>query len=75
MEPYRNTDSDSGIAAYESGPGFIKLQFGDGSIYLYTNESTGAEHIEAMQRLAVVGNGLNTFLNKYVRDRYERREQ
>ena len=75
METYRNLGGDSGVVAYETGSDFIRVQFHDGSIYLYTYRSAGVYNIERMKGLAEYGEGLNTFINKYVRKRYERRER
>ncbi|WP_246194413.1 hypothetical protein [Pseudoxanthomonas jiangsuensis] len=33
----------------------------------------GAEHVLEMQRLADAGDGLNSYINRYVRDDYARR--
>lgn len=73
MIRYKN--GDSGVQAYECGGEFIRIQFADGTIYLYTYESADSSNIEAMKRLAQSGKGLNTFINKYVRGNYAKREQ
>lgn len=74
MERYGNLGGDSGIGAYECGPDFIRVQFGDGSVYLYTYASAGQSNIEHMKQLARAGNGLNSFINRSVRNAYERKE-
>lgn len=70
MEKYKNFGGDSGVSSYEIGQGSITVQFKDGAIYLYTNQSTGAENISEMQRLAIVGQGLNSFIRRVVRKDY-----
>ncbi|MFK2877176.1 hypothetical protein [Rhodanobacter hydrolyticus] len=70
MERYRNLGGDSNVAAYELGNGSITVQFNDGSVYLYTNQSAGPANITELQRLAQVGQGLNSFINRYVRKGY-----
>lgn len=75
MERYRNLGRDSGVAAYESGTDFIRVQFNDGSIYRYTCSSAGAGNIEHMKQLAKTGQGLNAFINAYVRKAYEQKER
>jgi len=75
VERYRNIDGDSGVAAYEIGPDYIRVQFSDGSVYLYTYTSAGSHNIEEMKRLAVAGDGLNAFINKNVKKSYERKER
>jgi hypothetical protein len=74
MEPYKNLGSDSGVAAYEIGDDYIRVQFTDGAIYLYTYASAGADNIEEMKSLARNGEGLNAFINTTVRKLYERKE-
>ena len=75
MESYRNLGGDSGVEAYEIGQDFIKVQFSDGSVYMYTYASAGAGNIEQMKQLAVNGQGLNSFINTTVRYRYARKER
>lgn len=65
MEPYRDINGDSGIAAYEIGSDYIKVQFKDGAVYLYTAASVGSAHIAEMQRLARSGDGLNAYINTH----------
>lgn len=75
MEDYRNLGGDSGVAAYEIGAEFIRVEFKDGSIYLYTYSSAGSHKIEHMKQLARGGEGLNAFINTDVRKAYERKER
>ncbi len=70
MESYRNLGGNSGVEAYEIGQDFIKVQFSDGSVYMYTNKSAGAPNIEQMKQLAINGQGLNSFISTTVRDNY-----
>ena len=70
MENYQNLGGDSNVIAYEISNNSIKVQFGDGSIYLYTYESAGANNIEQMKVLAVAGEGLNSFIMRNVRKAY-----
>lgn len=74
MEPYKNLNGDSGVAGFENGSDYIRVQFKDGSVYLYTYASAGSSNIEEMKRLAVAGRGLNSFINKNVRKRYAKKE-
>ena len=73
MEHYKNLGGDSGVVAYEIGPGSITVQFKDGSVYLYTDQSAGAASIAEMQRLAKAGQGLNSFINRVVKKGYARK--
>ena len=70
MKRYRNRGGDSGVVAYEIGPDFITVKFSDRSVYLYTYQSAGRANIERMKRLAIDGEGLNSFINRCVRKDY-----
>ncbi|MDR3622349.1 MAG: hypothetical protein P4L85_23565 [Paludisphaera borealis] len=67
MEPYANLGGRSGIEAYETGFDSITVQFGDGTVYVYTNASAGASNVGQMKLLARRGHGLNAFINKSVK--------
>lgn len=73
MERYRNLGGDSGVVQYELSPGAIVVQFSDGSMYEYTNQSAGSSSIATMHRLAVSGRGLNSFISTTVRKGYSRK--
>jgi len=75
MERYRDRDGDSGVYAYEIGADFIRVQFEDGGVYLYTYASAGSRNIEHMKNLARSGDGLNAFITRAVRKGYERKER
>lgn len=73
MKRYGNRYGNSGIAAYEAGAKFIRIQFTSGSIYLSTYESAGEDDIEDMKELAKEGEGLTRFINDF-QPGYARRE-
>ena len=75
MQSYANRGGDSGVVGYETGTDFIRVQFHDGAIYLYTHASAGSGNIDTMKDLAQRGEGLNSFINRYVRKAYARRER
>ncbi len=75
MQPYKNLGGRSGIASYESGPDFIRVQFSDGDVYTFTYASAGSDNVEHMKELASKGQGLNAFLNRTVRKGYDRKER
>jgi hypothetical protein len=75
MERYANLGGNSGVVGYEIGHDFIRVQFSDGSIYLYTYTSAGANNIEQMKKLAQSGQGLNAFIIKNARKAYARKER
>ncbi|WP_295941474.1 hypothetical protein [uncultured Xanthomonas sp.] len=70
MQQYKDINGDSGVAAYEIGPGSITVQFLKGGTYLYDYSKPGAAHVIEMQRLAQAGDGLNAYINKFVRKDY-----
>lgn len=73
MERYKNLGGDSGISGYDIGEGAITVHFNDGAAYLYTNASAGQSNISEMCRLAVAGQGLNSFISRVVRKLYARK--
>ena len=72
MRPYNNA-AKSGVRAFEAGNNFIILEFGDSKQYLYNGEKPGTHHVEKMIALAAKGSGLNTYINKHVRNNYAER--
>ena len=70
MERYKDIDGDSGVTGFEIGNDYIKVWFNN-DWYSYTYASAGSQNIEQMKKLAKAGDGLNAFINKYVRKRYE----
>ena len=65
MKPYRNLSGDAGVAAYELGPDWIRIQFIRGGTYRYTRDSVGSRKLKEMKRLAEEGRGLTTFINQH----------
>ena len=74
MKRYGNKHGNSGIAAYEVGPDFIRIRFTSGCVYLYTYESAYEEDIEEMKELAKEGVGLARFISE-VQPGYAKRER
>ena len=70
MRLYKDIHGDSNIESYETGADYIWVKFKAGYTYLYNYAHTGIEHIEQMKILAANGDGLNTFINKYVTKSY-----
>ena len=73
MTRYRNLAGDSGVRRYRIEPQAIAVEFVDGSHYLYTAASAGAEAIARMQALARAGRGLATYINRHAHDAYARK--
>jgi hypothetical protein len=73
MKRYRNLDGHSGVTAYECGDGFIRIRFVNGDVYEYTDEVTGREHVANMRQLARAGEGLATYVSRFVHEAYARK--
>ncbi len=70
LQPYGNSSGRSGVDSYAYGTKWVVVQFRDGSAYLYTEKSCGANRIAEMKQLADSGFGLNAFLTKVIRGGY-----
>lgn len=68
---YANRSGTSSIVAYETGKGYIAVEFENGSVYTYTEDSAGPEAISMMKALAKRGQGLNSFIQMYAKYLYE----
>lgn len=71
MENYLNRGGDSGVSQFEIGDTHIIVRFNTGNEYTYSYQSAGSNHIEQMKVLARTGRGLNSFINKYVKNKYD----
>lgn len=71
MEQYKNLGGGSGVSAYEIGAESITVQFSPDAVYLYTYRSAGSANIEKMKLLAAVGEGLHSYIKRYVNKGYE----
>lgn len=73
MKVYKDINNDSGVRGYEIGADSITVWFeGTSRAYTYNYASAGRDHIEAMKVLAASGDGLNAYINRYVRSSYVR---
>lgn len=73
MQNYLNTNGNSNIEAYEIGTSYISVKFfGTAKVYTYSYSSAGVKNVETMKDLARQGNGLNSFIMRNVRTKYER---
>ena len=70
MKKYKSKKRDSGVVAYDFEDESIIIQFKDKEKYLYDYNKPGKEHVEAMKRLAEAGDGLSTYINRYVRGNF-----
>lgn len=73
MERYRNSGGDSGVSAYEIGSDYIIVRFsGTARTYRYSHRKAGENHVENLKRLAQSGSGLNSYINKHVKNLYDK---
>ncbi|HMI08646.1 MAG TPA: hypothetical protein VK528_13940 [Flavobacterium sp.] len=63
MKAYKNTSGNSDVKAYQIYKDAIKVQFNDGSIYLYSYEKNGEPTVEIMKALATSQQGLGTYIS------------
>ena len=70
MTRYKNLSGNSSVYAFENGINSITVQFLDGSVYLYDTRKTNSYNILTMQKLAIAGRGLNSFISTTVRKSY-----
>jgi hypothetical protein len=73
MERYSNLGGDSNVTQFEIGPGSIVVEFGDGSRYLYDSMRPGAGDVAELQRLARAGQGLNSYIGRFIRKNFARK--
>lgn len=71
MTAYRNRNGDSGVVAYALLEDALVVRFNDGATYLYGPSRPGRHHVGRMKSLAMAGRGLNTYINRYVREKYQ----
>ena len=71
MTRYRNRSGRSGIAAFAFMDDGIVVRFADGGTYLYGPTRPGRHHVGQMKSLAMAGEGLNTYISRYVREKFE----
>ncbi len=73
MVRYDDINGDSGVYAYAYDNDYIDVQFkSTGKVYRYSYRSAGIENVEHMKALARNGDGLNSFINRVVRNLFER---
>lgn len=71
MERYANRSGQSGVSAYEIGVDYIRVRFSSGDTYKYSYRKAGQSNVENMKRLAKKGSGLNSYINTYVKFKYD----
>lgn len=73
MERYRNSSGNSGVYGFEIGIDYIRVQFtGNSKIYRYSyHGKAGQTHVNNFKSLARNGLGLNSYINQYVKFKYD----
>jgi hypothetical protein len=64
MQRYKNLSGKSNIHAFELLENGIIVQFNDHSQYTYQSVKVVTTNLTEMQRLAVYGQGLNSFISR-----------
>ena len=70
---YQNVGGKSKVERYHLAKDAVTIEFADCSKYIYTNQSATPVNIAKMKELAVAGKGLDAFIDKNVKDRFERK--
>lgn len=72
MEKYKNIGRDSNVESYEIGIDSIRVKFnGTTKVYSYSYRKAGRDHVEQMKVLARNGSGLNSYINRNVKNLYD----
>lgn len=72
MTKYENNGSSSGIVSYKIKSKKIIVEFTGGNRYTYSNKGAGKDNVKQMKILAIEGKGLNSFISRNVKDKYDR---
>jgi hypothetical protein len=75
-----HSDHYSGVVAYHIEDRDIKILFppdkdGQPFVYTYSYDKPGKKHVEEMKKRAAKGSDLATYINKNIREKYERRDR
>lgn len=69
---YADKNHDSGVHAFEYGIGWIRVYFKKNNRpYTYSYSKAGVKHVDNMIKLALKGDGLNAYINKYCYNLYD----
>lgn len=74
MLPYRDLSGGQAVVGYTRGPRSLRVTYANGQSYLYSWDSAGQEHVEAMKQLAIAGQGLTRYIREQ-RPAYEGQEE
>ncbi len=71
VKKYKNLSGNSGVLKYEIFTEHIIIQFKSQGSYYFSYKNPGQVHVEKMKDLAEKGQGLSTYISKYVKNNYE----
>lgn len=73
MQRYADLNNDSGVVGFEISATSITVWFdGSDKPYNYSYTLAGQHHVEKMKQLAIIGDGLNAYINYNVKHKYDR---
>ncbi|MCW5296561.1 hypothetical protein DXT88_00080 [Herbaspirillum lusitanum] len=69
MEHYKNLGGNSNVVGYEISGDSILIEFRSGRNRFYTYNATkpGSGHVDQLKRLAIAGQGLNSYVGTHLR--------
>lgn len=75
MERYKNLSGQSNVVAYELAHGSISVEFASGTYrtYVYDSIRPGPVIVAELQRLAVAGRGINSYISSVVKSNFARK--
>ena len=75
IERYKNLSGQSNVVAYELALGSISVEFASGAYraYVYDSNRPGPVMVAELQRLAVAGRGLNSYISSVVKSNFSRK--
>lgn len=73
MQTYKNLGGNSGVRLYEIGTDYIDIIFSGSLVYRYSYKSPGKTEVEHMKKLALQGQGLNSYISRCIRSNYEKK--
>lgn len=69
MAHYKNLGGNSNVVAYEIDGDSIVVEFRSGTyrFYTYNASKPGNAHVDQLKRLAIAGQGLNSYIGTHLR--------
>ncbi len=73
MQKYQNVGTKSSVEEFEIGKDYVLIKYyKTPKLYKYSYASAGKEKVEKMKELALSGQGLNGYINRFAEFEYER---